>query len=254
MKNNRFVLLIVLLAVLVFSLSIVTGAVAQSEQLVLRMSRDWGYGGFNGDIQSLFSMRVTGPTDLVRVEFYIDNAKIGQVTQLPYNLQFNTDDFALGNHKLYAIGYSANGKQYLSNSISANFVPQQSAMKFILPILGIVLAAILLSALVPFLSSRARHASTPLGAERNYGIGGGGICPKCHRPFALPLLSAHLGFSKLAMCPNCGKWSLVRVESIDKLREAEKAELEWARTEKPSAISDEENLNKEIDDSKYQGL
>ena len=120
--------------------------------------------------------------------------------------------------------------------------------------LGVVLVAILLSTLAPLLVRRGKRLNIPLGAERNYGAGGGGICSNCHRPFALPLLSAHIGFSKLAVCPFCGKWSLVRPESIDKLHQAEKSELEWAKPEHLSDIQEQENLNKEIDDSKYQGL
>lgn len=198
-------------------------------------------------------MRVTGPVDLVRVEFYIDNTKIGEVTQPPFVLQFNTDDYQLGNHQLSTIGYSTSGQEYRSNVITTNFVPKQSSLKIILPVLGVVVVAILLSTLVPLLTQRSKRPSTPLGAERNYGIGGGGICPKCQRPFALPLFSAHLGFSKLATCPFCGKWSLVRVESIGKLREAEKAELEWGKVEVKEE-TDEEKSNKELDASKYQDL
>jgi hypothetical protein len=250
MKQFRFAML----AALLLSLITVSAVLAQTGLLTLRMSRDWGYGGLNGDIEGLFSMRVTGPADLARVEYYIDNTKIGLVTQSPFNLQFTTDNYPLGNHQLYAVGYSTGGQEYRSNIISANFVPKQSSLRIILPVLGVILAAILLSALVPFLARRGRRTSTPLGAERNYGVAGGGICPKCHRPFALPLFSVHLGFSKLAACPYCGKWGLVRIESIGKLREAEKSELQWAKPEKSSDTSDEENLHKEIDDSKYQGL
>ena len=126
-------------------------------------------------------------------------------------------------------------------------------MKVILPVLGVVVLAILLSTLGPLLIGRGKRTSLPLGAERNYGIRGGAICPKCKRPFALPLISAHVGFSRIAVCPYCGKLSLVRAESIDKLRQAEKAELEWAKPEEPSEAPEEEKLRKEIDDSKYQG-
>ena len=236
-----------------FSLTTVFAAFAQTGQLSLRMSRDWGYGGLNGDIEGLFSMHVTGLVDLTKVVFYIDDTKIGEVIQAPFNLQFNTDNYPLGSHQLYAIGYSSGGQEYRSNVIVGNFVPKQSTLKVMLPVLGVALVAILLSALVPFLAARRKGISIPLGSERNYGLGGGGICPNCHRPIALPLLSAHLGFSKLAVCPFCGKWSLVRVQSIDKLREAEKAELEGSITERPSEASEEERLRKDIDDSKYQG-
>jgi hypothetical protein len=249
MRKKYFAWLIAIL----LSLSTAFSAFAQTGQLTLKMSRDWGYGGFNGDIQGLFSMRVTGPADLTQVAFYIDDTKIGEVSQAPFSLQFNTDNYPLGSHQLYAVGHSASGQEYRSNVLTGNFVPKQSSLKFILPVLSIVLVALLLSALVPFLTSRGKHTSIPLGAERNYGSGGGGICRNCHRPFALPLFSPHLGFSKLAVCPFCSKWNLVRLESINKLREAEKTELEWANPEKTPESSEEERLRKEIDDSKYQG-
>ena len=249
MKKIRLACLLAIL----FSLSTFFAAYAQTDQLSLKMSRDFGYGGFNGDIQGLFSMHVTGPADLARVEFYIDQTKIGQVTQAPFNLQFSTDNYGLGSHQLSAIGYSAGGQEYRSNVITGNFVPKQASLKFILPVLGIVLVALALSSIVPFLGSRRKGSSIPLGSERNYGAGGGGICPNCHRPFALPLFSAHLGFSKLAICPFCSKVSLVRVQSIDKLREAEQAELAGANPIAPTEASEEEKLRKEIDDSKFQG-
>jgi hypothetical protein len=113
--------------------------------------------------------------------------------------------------------------------------------------------ALLLSTLGPLLANRGKRVSLSLGAERNYGIRGGAICPKCQRPFALPLLSAHLGFSRVAVCPYCGKLSLVRAESIDKLREAEKAELGQGAADTPR-VEEEDKLHKDLDDSKYQGM
>jgi DNA-directed RNA polymerase subunit RPC12/RpoP len=245
----------VLIAVLVSVLS-VTLALAQNEELTLRMSRDFGYGGLNNDIQGLFSMKVTGPADLVRVEFYIDNNMIGEITQAPFNLQFNTDNYPIGLHDLYAVGFSASGQQYSSNIISSNFVPAsegtKAALQIAIPLLVIVFGAIVISFIVPLVTGRGKSQNLSLGAERKYGFGGG-ICTKCHRPFALPLFSMHLGFSKLARCPYCGKWSLVRVQPLAKLREAEKAELEWGRAEVKEE-TEEDKLRKELDDSKFQGL
>lgn len=248
MKKIRIALLIVALE----SLLAVTAAFAQTEELTLRMSRDFGYGGFNNDIQGLFSMKVTGPNDLARVVFYTDSTAIGEVTQAPFNLQFNTDNYPLGQHELYAVGYSSSGQQYSSNVINSNFVPASESTKIVIPILVIVFGAVLLSFIVPLVTGRGKTQNLPLGAERKYGFGGG-ICSKCRRPFALPLISMHLGFSKFARCPYCGKWSLVRVESIGKLREAEKAELEWGRADVQEETEDEE-LRRDLDDSRFQGL
>jgi DNA-directed RNA polymerase subunit RPC12/RpoP len=134
----------------------------------------------------------------------------------------------------------------------AEFVPPQSVGKFIIPILVIVVLAIVGSSLFPILLTRGKLINLAPGSERKYGIGGGGICSKCHRPFALPLFSMNLGFSKFARCPYCGKWGVVRVQALAKLREAEKAELEWGK-EEAVETSEEERLRKELDDSKYQG-
>jgi hypothetical protein len=238
------------------SFSAVIFALAQTEELTLKMSRDWGYGGFNNDIQGLFSMKITGPADLMRVVFYIDSTPIGEVTEAPFNLQFNTDNYPQGKHELYAVGYSSGGQQYSSNKVICNFVPasegNKAAFRIAVPILAIVFGAILLSFVIPFITGRGKTQEFPLGAERKYSLGGG-ICPKCHRPFALPLFSMNLGLSKLARCPYCGKWSAVRIQSLAKLREAEQAELKWGRAEVQEEPEDEK-LRKELDDSKYQGL
>jgi len=238
---------------LVASLLVMGMAIAQSTVLNLKKSRDWGYGGLNGDIQGLFSMRVTGPSDLVRVEFFIDASRIGELEKAPFNLQVNTDNYPLGTHQLSAIGHSASGQIYSSNVITANFVPPQSTMKFILPVLGVVVLVILLSALVPFLINRTKGSSLPLGAERDYGINGGAICPKCHRPFVLPLFGMHFGFSRLAPCQHCGKWSLVRRESIDNLRRAETEELAVSQSPgQATGPTTEDKDRKDLEDSKYQ--
>ena len=248
MNKIRFALLLAL----TLSLLTVATASAQTEVLRMTMSRDWGYGGFNGEIQGLFSMHVSGPDTLVKVEFYIDDTKIGEDTQASFALQFTTDDYPLGLHKLYAIGTTSDGQVLRSNEATANFVPPQSVGKFIFPVLAIVLLAVLGSAFIPMLINRGKLVNLPLGTERNYGVGGGGVCPKCKRPFALPLFGMNLGLSKLGRCPYCGKWSAVRVLSLTKLREAEQAELAQAQTGQVLGETEEEKLKKELDDSRYQ--
>lgn len=248
MKKIQFAFLISLLA----CLAAVIAVGAQTEQLTLKMSRDWGYSGFGSDIQGLFTMRVTGPADLAKVSFYVDNTKIGEVAKAPFSLQFNTDDYPLGVHQLYAVGTSSGGQEYRSNILSAEFVPASSAGKTVLPILGVILAALVIAAVVPLLFNR-KVRNLPMGSERTYGVAGGAICPKCHRPFPLSFLSPNLGFSKLAVCPYCRKVSLVRPEPLVKLREAEKAELAGGQP-LVQETSEEEKLKKEMDESKYQGF
>jgi Bacterial Ig domain len=252
MNKIRFSILLAFILCLLFSIP----TLAQSEGLKLTMSRDWGYGGFNNEIQGLFSMHVSGPEDLIKVEFYIDDLKIGEDNEAPFAFQFTTDTYPLGVHSLYASGTTSGNQTLHSNVIQAKFVsPSEgtdAAIKIAGPILGIVLLAILLSVGVPLIITRGKKEILPLGEERNYGIRGGGICPKCHRPFVLHLWGMNLGLSKFDRCPYCGKWSVVRAQSIEKLREAEKVELEWAKAEIPQ-IPEDEKLRKEMDDSKYQG-
>ena len=248
---------VALLIAATLSLFVLTIVFAQTEELTISFSRDFGYSSGTGDIQGTFSMKVSGPDDLVRVEFYIDETKIGEDSEAPFKLQFITDNHPLGLHEMYAIGYAADGHEYRSRVVTATFVSAdegwQAAGKIAIPLITVVFGAILLSVVVPMLIGRGKREELPLGAERKYGLRGGGICPKCIRPFALPLFSMNLGFSKLARCPYCGKMSMVRVQPLVKLRQAEQAELEQAEGQVPE-ISDEETLKKELDDSKYQGM
>jgi hypothetical protein len=246
---------VVFLVVILISLVAVGFAAAQDEQLTLRMSRDWGYGGFNGDIQGLFSMRVSGPADLARVMFYIDSTSIGEVGKAPFNLQFKTDDYSIGVHELYAVGYSTSGQEYRSNTIKANFVSASAgngaALRIVIPVLVIAFGATILAALVPLLTGRKKQELQP-GAARQYPLGGA-VCPKCNRPFAIHFWGLNLFMSKYDRCPYCGRWSVVKFASSEKLRAAEQAELEGMKAQIPEA-TDDDKLKKDLDDSKYQGL
>ncbi len=251
MKNIRLAFLLAVLAGMIIALP----ALAQEETLTLSLSRDWGYGGFGGDIQGTFSFHARGPADIARVEFYIDDQKIGEDTSAPFDLQFVTDNYALGSHELYAIGYTAGGKSIRSNSYTRKFVPVSeggaSAIKIVLPLLVVIFGAMALSAVIPILMGR-KTAPLAAGAQRSYTFGGG-ICPKCNRPFAFALLSMNMLTGKFTRCPYCGKWSIVRGASIQQLRAAEQAELEAGKGQIPEA-TEEEKLKKALDDSKFQGL
>ncbi len=233
-------------------------AFAQSTQeLQLGMSRDFGYAGFGNDIQGLFTLKIKNPpADLTRVEFYIDSTLMGTDSAAPFNLQFNTDSYPVGEHTLSAVGYTSDGSTLNSNKIVAQFVPagagMQSITKFILPLLGVIVLIALISVFVPILLSRGKLASTPAGTPRKYGVGGGAVCPKCGRPFPLRLWWINLGASKIDRCPYCGKWSFVRPRSIAELRTAEAAELD--QVQPGSSItgeSDVDKLKRELDDSRY---
>jgi DNA-directed RNA polymerase subunit RPC12/RpoP len=246
--------------ILVFSL--VFPALAQTEdQLVLTLNRDFGYSGFNGnDIQGTFSMKVSGPGNLQKVVFYIDDTQIGEDTEAPYRIQFNTDSYGLGMHKLSASGTTSDEQVLQSTVIEKNFVSSQegwkTVLRIVIPILIVVLVISLVSIVGPMLLGRNKKSSIPLGSPRNYGVAGGTICSRCGRPFALNFFALNMFTGKLVRCPHCGKVGIMSRRSLQELQKAEEAELDMAAADTPQVqgMSEEEKLQKELDDSRYQGM
>ena len=230
-------------------------ALAQAETLKLSLSRDFGYAGFGDDIQGTFSLHASGPATLTRVDFFLDETKIGEVDKSPFNLQFVTDNYPLGAHSLSAVGYTSDGKQLNSPKITRTFVSASqgtgSTLRAVAIILGVVVLVTLLGALIPILTGR-RTAKLAPGTPRQYLLGGA-VCPKCGRPFAFSVFGLRLMVARLERCPYCGRWSFVRGTPLDELRAAEQAEVQAAQATVPET-SAKDKLQKELDDSKYQNL
>ncbi|MFM8321608.1 MAG: Ig-like domain-containing protein [Chloroflexota bacterium] len=111
------------LAAVLLCLALPQPAGAQAaDGLTLRLSRDFGYASGSGKIQGTFSMKVSGPDDLQKVTFYIDDQALGDDSEAPFQLRFHTDNYALGEHRLYAAGVTAGGVELRSNEIYAYFV------------------------------------------------------------------------------------------------------------------------------------
>lgn len=243
------------LIAMVISLVAVLTTQAQSDELSISFSRDFGYSSGGGDIQGLFSIKVGGPDTLTKVSFYIDDIMIGEDAEAPFKLQFNTDNFSLGEHDVYAVGTMSDGSELKTNVVRANFVSAsegtQAAVRILVPVLGLVVVAVLLAAVVPIITGRKTIPLEP-GTPRTYTMGGA-ICPKCQRPFAIHLYGLNLGLGKFDRCPYCGKWSVVRRTSLQNLRAAEEAELARAQeTGQVPGMSEEEKLKKQLEDSKFQ--
>jgi hypothetical protein len=256
MKMNSFYVFLVLLAIL----GVVAPARAQAaEELDLNVSRDFGSSDGKGDIQGTFSMKVTGPSNLVQVHFYIDNTVIAEDTEPPFKVQFVTDEYAPGKHTMHAIGYTSDGRELRTREMTFNYMTAaeswQRGLKIILPILGLALIWKLWSTVGPTLSrGRKKGELLPPGWHK-YGVIGGTICPRCTYPFALNLFSPNLLVGKLVRCPNCGKWFIGRRASFDDLRIAEEAA--WAQAHGAPQVSEmknEEKIRKGLDDSKYQDI
>jgi hypothetical protein len=232
-----------------------TNALAQSDTLSLHLSRDWGYGGFNGDIQGNFTIEASGAPDVTRVEFYVDDIKIGEASQAPFRLQFVTDNYPAGKHALHAVGHTVDGRSVPSQTLTRLFLSSsdanQSTMGIVAPILVIAFGGMLLAALIPILlipKSRRLGMGSPL----QYLLGGG-FCPRCNRPFRFHVYGVKLGGAKYDRCPYCGKWSVVPRAALEALIAAERAEQNQGMANDATA-SAQGALKKELEDSKYQDL
>jgi Bacterial Ig domain len=247
---------LILIGMIIFP---IISALAQAEnELILTLSRDFGYSS-GGQIQGTFSMKVSGPENLQRVVFLIDGQQIGEDSEAPFSIQFHTGNYALGVHTLSAAGYTSDGRELHSNEVRREFVRAdeggKAALRIAGPIIGVTFGIILLSTLLPILLGRRKGSGLPLGAPRSYGMLGGTICPRCHRPFGIHIWGLNMLAGKLDRCPHCGRWSLVRRVSPEELKTAEAAELEMAEAS-DNALSHppEDTLRKELDDSRFLDL
>ena len=71
-KNYMYFFLVTSLLWLTILQPIPAQAQNNEDELLLSLSRDFGYSSGTGRIQGTFSMKASGPEDLERVVFYID--------------------------------------------------------------------------------------------------------------------------------------------------------------------------------------
>lgn len=259
MKSNiRLTIIICGILLSTVLLLLVQPAIAQTEnELKLRLSKDFGYSSGLGVIQGTFTLQASGPDNLVKVSFFIDEQEIGESNTTPFKIRFNTDNYSLGVHRMTAVGETSSGVQLRSNEIQVEIVSADQGFKaagqILVPILIVVLVSMLFSFFASY-SSRKKIQQLAPGTERNYGAAGGAICPKCYRPFSRNFFSPNMLFGKLERCPFCGKWSIVRARPLSELRAAEAAELEDAQKDQAPVMSDEEKLQKDLEQSRYHDL
>jgi hypothetical protein len=244
---KKIIPLIVLISIAFIALPVY----AQSKgELILDFNRDFGYGGFGGDIQGRFSMKVSSPDDIVRVEYFLDDELVFEGTEPEFRWQFNTAVFPEGHHTFSAIGYKADGTAVHASEFSRVFLSSDQAWTntgdIIVPLLVIVGVATLGGVLGPVLLGR-KKVHTP-GV---YGMAGGAVCTRCSFPFSRSMVAPNLLVGKLERCPHCGKWALVPRASAGDLKAAdERFAFEGHST--IEAPTEEEILQQMIDDSRYE--
>jgi len=239
--------------IILFAAAILTfPAFAQEDGggLTLRLTRDFGYGGFSGQIEGTFSMRVTGPENLERVEYYMDEGLIAEITAEPFNFQFHTGNFDPGIHTMFTIGYTSDGGELRSNEVVRDFLSAEQASEstndLVIPLLIGVGIATLLGVLGPVLLGRKKKYS-----PGEYGMAGGAVCPRCTFPYSRGVMSPNVLVGKLERCPHCGKWAVVPRATQVELETAE-SRLAQESSGTIETLSEEEKLRRMIDDSRFE--
>lgn len=221
---------------------------AEGTELVLRLNRDFGYGGFDNKIEGLFSLHAAGPDDLGRVAFFIDDNLMATLTEPPYRHQFSTNDYAPGEHRFIALGLTAAGLELRSNEVVRVFITKeetgQQVLGLIFPLLAGIAAVVVIVSLVSVVFGRKAATSG------SYGMLGGTVCPRCALPYSLSLLAPRLLVGRLQRCPHCGKWALVRRARPDELSAAE-ARWRGDAAGQVDAEGAEKRAQRQIDDSRY---
>ncbi|HEY69720.1 MAG TPA: hypothetical protein G4O08_03955 [Anaerolineae bacterium] len=232
---------------------LIPGALAQESEptLQVRLSKDFGY-ALGSRIQGAFSVRVSEDSDLVQITLWIDGQRVGVDDTPPFRITFNTSEFAVGKHSIMVIGMTTNGLEVSSPTLEYEFLSAEEArsdaFNVVIPILGVVLAVMLISSIAPVLSGRGKKRFQ-LGT---YGSAGGAVCSRCALPFSRHMLSLNLGWGKLERCPHCGKWALVRRASSSELDAAE-ARMKEAESQGSLQSEDEtDHLQRLIDESRYE--
>jgi Zn ribbon nucleic-acid-binding protein len=231
----------------------------QAAQLLLRLRRNWGYGGF-GEIQGNFSLTVSGPEGLDNVTFLLDQQVVAEVGESPWTWGFQTGQFSPGNHVLQAVGHLGDGTELRSNEIRVRFLSDAQAtratVRVVVVLLGAVGGLLALAGMVTLWLSRGRRGRTePEGGDVGYGLLGGAVCPKCGRPFDLHWWAPNAGaLAKLDRCPHCGHWSRVKRTSARELRLAQGLEAEETTLDHVPTLTEQEQLRRDLEDSRYTEL
>ncbi len=254
MKRIEIVLTCLVFLLLITTFTVFPALAQTNGRVVLALHKVFGFKSFGNQqirVQGTLALAADASANVARVIFYIDEIPMGEDSQPPFRLQFDSDAYPLGAHTFSSVGFTTDGRQIQSNHLVATFVTSGEAWRFglqlIIPVVVIALLALGISLL-----ARRKLVKLPAGAPRIYGVSGGAICPRCNRPFPLHILAPDLFGRKVERCPYCGRIGLVRRMSTGELKAAEAAELMTsAETGNLLHESDDEKLKRDLDAAKY---
>ena len=247
---------IILLLLLAFALALsYTAVLAQESPFSLRIMRDWGYG--NGtDINGRMSLSIKGEQALIQqVTFLMDGEVMATVTAEPFKVQFDTNTYEPGVHRMTAEVKTTSGETYSTNALVSNFLEKGETNQNMFKMLVLVGGIAVLSIGIQFFMQKNTNQNPKYdeNGRVQYGVFGGAVCPRCAQPFSRSFLGINLVGVRLERCPHCGKLVAARRASPDQLEIAERRSRP-AATEQPNAKSESEKKQESYDDSKYTDL
>jgi len=145
-KSHRSVCLFAL--TLVLTVLYVTSAnnlqpatVEAAPTLSISFYKDNGY-GLGNDMAGLWTVNAQVSSDVVTVEFYLDDQLQLNDTSAPFSWQFDTGNYALGNHTIKAVAYNSSGEQAIAEQ-QRNFVEFPTTFVFGITIAAVVVAVVI---------------------------------------------------------------------------------------------------------------
>ncbi|HOZ38240.1 MAG TPA: hypothetical protein PLH64_05775 [Anaerolineaceae bacterium] len=250
--KKRIILLFVLAIVFALSYSAV---LAQDSPFSLRIMRDWGYGN-GADINGRMSLSIKGEqAQIQQVTFFMDGEVMATVSADPFKVQFDTNNYDPGVHRMTAEVKTTSGETYSTNALVSNFVEKGEANQDMLKILLLVGGIAVASIGIQFFMQKNANKNTKYdeNGRVQYGIWGGAVCPRCAQPFSRSFLGINLVGVRLERCPHCGKLVAARRASPDQLDTAERR-FRAVPNEQPPVKSELEKKQESYDDSKYTEL
>ncbi len=248
---------IISLALLIFlSLFFVSTSSAQSEEVRLNVQRKFGFSS-GSQIRGTFALDISTPLTVQSVKYMLDGQLIQEVKQSPFTLTFQTTEYSTGWHELSAVVLTSDNRTLQTVPRRFEFVSAeaegQAVFGIIVPLLGGIALLMLIGVLTQvFMFQKKGLNRLPLGAPRTYGMLGGTICPKCHRPFSRHWWGINMVVGKFDRCDYCGNWSITNRLSSQELAAAEAEELKQAQTQSSiQGQAPEDKTKKMIDDSKF---
>ncbi|MRR31980.1 hypothetical protein EG834_16985, partial [bacterium] len=220
MKNKLIlipaVLLITAILLSACGISTETPGILQPTQssAYLNVNRIIGYSSGGAEIKGKFRMAVIGVENIQSATFLIDGEPVATIDTGPFEISFRTEDYPFGAHDLSVTVHTADGG--VMDLPMRHFVfvsaeeEQQAVEKILVPLLSGVAVVVAIGVGLQMLSLKKKQIDVPLGSARTYGFFGGGICPRCKRPFSLHIWGLNMLTGKLDRCDFCGKWSIQR--------------------------------------------